>query len=88
MIGLDLIARIAQNGYSVILMANKKGAKIMPMKVKVFWEKEPKNLEESINDWLKTKPNIHVAYITQSMVQRGQGISMPVIICIWYTEEG
>ena len=58
----------------------------MPMKVKVFWEKEPKNLEESINDWLKTKPDIHVAHITQSQIQRGQGISMPVIVCIWYTE--
>ena len=56
------------------------------MKVKVFWEKEPKNLEESINDWLKTKPDIHVAHITQSQIQRGQGISMPVIVCIWYTE--
>jgi len=56
------------------------------MKVKVFWEKEPKNLEKSINDWLKTKPDIHVAYITQSQVQHGQTISMPVIICIWYTE--
>ena len=60
----------------------------MPMKVKVFWEKEPKNLEESINDWLKTNPNIHIAHITQSMVQRGSTMSMPVIICIWYTEEG
>jgi ABC-type glycerol-3-phosphate transport system substrate-binding protein len=67
-------------------MANIKGGGTMPMKVKVFWEKEPKNLEESINDWLKTKPDIHVAYITQSQVQHGQTISMPVIICIWYTE--
>lgn len=60
----------------------------MPMKVKVFCEKEPSKLEESINDWLKTKPNIHVAHITQSQVQRGQTISLPVIVCIWYTEEG
>jgi hypothetical protein len=58
----------------------------MPMKVKVFCEKEPLKLEESINDWLKTEPGIHVAHITQSQIQRGQTISMPVIICIWYTE--
>jgi len=67
-------------------MANRKGAKTMSMKVKVFWEKKPKNLEESINDWLKTKPDIHVTYITQSMVQPGSTMSMPVIVCIWYTE--
>ena len=43
----------------------------MPMKVNIFCEKEPSKLEESINDWLKTKPDIHVAHITQSLVQRG-----------------
>ena len=56
------------------------------MKVKIFCEKEPSKLEESINDWLKTKPNIHVAHTTQSQIQRGQTISLPVIVCIWYTE--
>jgi hypothetical protein len=58
----------------------------MPMKVKIFCEKEPSKLEESINDWLKTKPDIRVSHITQSQVQRGQTISLPVIVCIWYTE--
>ncbi|MFC1927594.1 hypothetical protein ACFLW7_03360 [Chloroflexota bacterium] len=56
------------------------------MKVKIFCEKEPLKLEEAINDWLKTKPNIHVSHITQSQIQRGQTISLPVIVCIWYTE--
>jgi len=58
----------------------------MSMKVKIFCEKEPSKLEESINNWLKTKPDNHVAHITQSQVQRGQTISLPVIVCIWYTE--
>jgi len=58
----------------------------MSMKVKIFCEKEPSKLEESINDWLKNKPDIHVNHITQSQVQRGQTISLPVIVCIWYTE--
>jgi hypothetical protein len=81
-----MVAQIVQNDYSVILMANIQGGGTMPMKVKVFWEKEPSKLEESINDWLKTKPDIHVAHITQSQVQRGQTISLPVIVCIWYNE--
>jgi hypothetical protein len=67
-------------------MADIRGGATMPMKVKVFCEKEPSKLEESINDWLKTKPSIHVAHITQSQVQRGQTVSLPVIVCIWYTE--
>ena len=58
----------------------------MSMKVKIFCEKEPLKLEEAINDWLKTKPNIHVSHITQSQIQRGQGVSLPVIVCIWYTD--
>jgi hypothetical protein len=58
----------------------------MPMKVKIFCEKEPSKLEESINDWLKTKPDIRVAHITQSQIQRGPTVSLPVIVCIWYTE--
>ena len=29
-------------------MANIKGGETMPMKVKVFWEKEPKNLEYNV----------------------------------------
>ncbi|MDH4068652.1 MAG: hypothetical protein OEU97_06985, partial [Dehalococcoidia bacterium] len=57
-----------------------------PMKVKIFCEKEPLKLEQSINDWLKTKPNIHVSHITQSQIQRGSTISLPVIVCIWYAE--
>jgi hypothetical protein len=85
-IGLDWIARIAQNCCSVILMVIIKGGGTMPMKVKVFCEKEPSKLEESMNDWLKTKPDIRVAHITQSQVQSGQTISLPVIVCIWYTE--
>ncbi|MDH4366974.1 MAG: hypothetical protein OEV57_02390 [Dehalococcoidia bacterium] len=56
------------------------------MKVKIFCEKEPLKLEQSINDWLKTKPNIHVSHITQSQIQRGSTISLPVIVCIWYAE--
>jgi hypothetical protein len=60
----------------------------MPMKVKIFCEKEPSKLEESINDWLKTKPDIHITHITQSQVQRGQTISLPVIVCIWFNEQG
>ena len=86
LIGLDCTASIAQNGYSVILMTNMKGVTTMPMKVKIFCEKEPSKLEESINDWLKTKPDILIAHITQSQVQRGQTISLPVIVCIWYNE--
>jgi len=35
----------------------------MSMKVKIFCEKEPSKLEESINEWLKTKSDIHVAHI-------------------------
>ena len=58
----------------------------MSMKVKVFCEKEPSRLEDSINDWLRTNPDIHVSHITQSPIQRGQGVSLPVIVCIWYTE--
>ena len=58
----------------------------MPMKVKIFCEKEPSKLEESINDWLKTKPDTRIAHITQSQVQSGQTISLPVIVCIWYND--
>jgi hypothetical protein len=63
-----------------------KGGGTMTMKVKIFCEKEPSKLEGSINDWLKTKPDIHVTHIAQSQVQRGQTISLPVIVCIWYKE--
>jgi hypothetical protein len=58
----------------------------MPRKVKVFWEKEPHQLEETINNWLEENTEINIEYVTQSQVMRGQTGSMPVTICIWYTE--
>jgi len=70
----------------VISIADIKGGGAMPTRVKILCEKEPSKLEESINDWLRTKPDIHIAHITQSQVQRGQGVSLPVIVCVWYNE--
>ena len=58
----------------------------MSMKVKVFPMAEPRTLESLINEWLEKNPNIHVEHVTQSQVQHGQAMSMPITIYIWYTE--
>ena len=39
-----------------------------------------------IGKTLKVNPDIHVDHITQSQVQHGQAMSMPITIYIWYTE--
>ena len=65
---------------------NRKGAKNMPMKVKIFHKTRPEELEEPINEWLKDNPDIHIEHVTQSQVQHGQAMSMPVTVCTWYTE--
>jgi len=56
------------------------------MNVKVFPLVDPKSLEGFINDWLKENPNIHIEYVTQSQIQHGQAMSMPITVCIWYTK--
>lgn len=60
----------------------------MPMKVEIFQQEEDVSvLQKLINNWLMNNPDIHVDHITQSQVQRGQHMSMPLTICIWYTKK-
>ena len=61
----------------------------MPMKVKVFYLKDSneKAIQDPINGWLGENLNIHIEHITQSQVQHGQHMEMPLTICIWYTEK-
>jgi len=59
----------------------------MTMKVKVFYDLAPRELEGPINKWLDENADIHIEHITQSQVQHGQAMSMPVTVCIWYTEK-
>jgi hypothetical protein len=58
----------------------------MPMKVEIFQEAKANELQTLINDWLGKHPNIRVDHITQSQIQHGEHMSMPITICIWYTE--
>lgn len=60
----------------------------MSMKVKVIKGDDASALERLINDWLKENAKVHVDHVTQSQVQHGQHMSMPVTVCIWYTEGG
>jgi hypothetical protein len=62
----------------------------MQMKVQIFKDQEPINstkLQQDINNWLESHPDIEVKHITQSQIQHGQGVSMPITICIWYREK-
>ena len=58
----------------------------MSMKVKVIKGDKSEELERLINEWLKENAKVHVDHVTQSQVQHGQAMSMPITVCIWYTE--
>jgi len=59
----------------------------MSMQVEIFQEKSGDviQLQQLINNWLGNHSDIHIEHITQSQVQHGQRMSMPLTICIWYT---
>ena len=60
----------------------------MQMQVEIFNDKSGDVivLQKLINNWLGNHPDIQVEHITQSQVQHGQQMSMPITICIWYGE--
>lgn len=59
----------------------------MQMKVEIFQETDADTLQKLINNWLMNNPHIQVKHITQSQVQHGQHMSMPITVSIWYTKK-
>jgi len=58
----------------------------MLMNIKVFPMVDPKSLETIINDWLIKMGDINIMHISQSQVQHGQAMSMPITVCILYSK--
>ena len=60
----------------------------MPKKVRIFQRDTPGELQEAINTWLTENTEINIEHVTQSQVQHGQRMQMPITVCIWYFERG
>ena len=56
----------------------------MTINVRIFQATEAGQLQQTINNWLDSVPDLHIEHVTQSQVQHGQSGPMPITVCIWY----